>query len=388
MSRKIFPLLVLLVVLSMVLAACGGGAAPAAEEDAAPAAEEAAAPAANDAANDTASAADAPGETEGAAPAEGGSTLATVKERGYVICGGNAGVPGFGYLDTEGNYSGFDIDYCKALAAAVFGDAEKHEIRPLSSQERFTALQSGEIDVLIRNTTWTLSRDTDLGANFTATTFYDGQGFIVRKADGITTLEDLEGGTVCVQTGTTTEANLADVMAARGINYEPVVYEDVETGWTTYEEGRCDAYTTDKSGLVSRRTLLANPDDHIILDETISKEPLGPVVRHGDDQWFDIVQWTVFATFFAEEHGITSENVDQVMAETINPREKSFFGTEGELGSFLGLDSDWAYNIIAQVGNYEEIYNRNLGPDTLTYIPRGMNSLYTDGGLLYAPAWR
>jgi len=361
MSRKFFPVFATLIVLSMVLAACGGGAAPAEE---APAAE---APA--------------------AAPV-GGSTLETVKERGYVICGGNANVPGFGFLDTEGNYSGFDIDFCKAVAAAVFGDAEKFEIRPLSSQERFTALQSGEIDVLIRNTTWTLSRDTDLGANFTATTFYDGQGFIVRKADGITALEDLEGGTVCVQTGTTTEANLADTMAARGINYEPVVYEDVEVGWTTYEEGRCDAYTTDKSGLVSRRTLLTVPDDHMIMDETISKEPLGPVVRHGDDQWFDIVQWTVYATFFAEEHGITSANAADKMASTTNPREKSFFGTEGELGSFLGLDADWAYNIVSQVGNYAEIYDRNLGPDTLTYIPRGLNSLYTDGGLLYAPAWR
>ena len=374
MSRKLFPVLALLIVLSMVLAACGAPAAPEAPAEEAASAE--------------AASAEAPGETEGPAPAEGGSTLATVKERGYVICGGNSGVPGFGFLDTEGNYSGFDIDFCKAVAAAVFGDAEKYEIRPLSSQERFTALQSGEIDTLIRNTTWTLSRDTDLGANFTATTFYDGQGFIVRKADGITTLEDLDGGTVCVQTGTTTEANLADVMAARGISYEPVVYEDVETGWTTYEEGRCDAYTTDKSGLVSRQTLLTVPEDHVILDETISKEPLGPVVRHGDDQWFDIVQWTVFATFFAEEHGITSANIDDMMANTISPAEKKFFGTEGELGSFLGLDSDWAYNIVSQVGNYAEIYDRNLGPDTLTYIPRGLNSLYVDGGLLYAPAWR
>ena len=388
MSRKLFPVLALLIALSMVLAACGGGAAPEAPaEEAAPVAEEAAA--VEEAAPvEEAAAVEEAGETEGAAPAEGGSTLATVKERGYVICGGNSGVPGFGFIDTDGNYSGFDIDFCKAVAAAVFGDATKYEIRPLSSQERFTALQSGEIDTLIRNTTWTLSRDTDLGANFTATTFYDGQGFIVRKADGINTLEDLDGGTVCVQTGTTTEANLADVMAARGISYEPVVYEDVENGWATYEEGRCDAYTTDKSGLVSRQTLLTVPSDHMILDETISKEPLGPVVRHGDDQWFDIVQWTVFATFFAEEHGITSANVDQMMADTVTPSEKKFFGTEGELGSFLGLDSDWAYNVISQVGNYEEIYNRNLGPDTKTYIPRGLNSLYTNGGLLYAPAWR
>ncbi len=379
MSRKFFPVFALLIVLSMVLAACGGSAAPEAPAEESAAAEEAPAEEA---------VAEEAGETEGAAPAEGGSTLATVQERGYVICGGNASVPGFGFIDTEGNYSGFDIDFCKAVAAAVFGDAEKYEIRPLSSQERFTALQSGEIDTLIRNTTWTLSRDTDLGSNFTATTFYDGQGFIVRIADGISALEDLDGGTVCVQTGTTTEANLADVMAARGISYEPVVYEDVETGWTTYEEGRCDAYTTDKSGLVSRRTLLENPDDHMIMDETISKEPLGPVVRHGDDQWFDIVQWTVYATFFAEEHGITSANIDDMMAETQSPSEKKFFGTEGELGSFLGLDANWSYNVVSQVGSYSEIYDRNLGPDTKTFIPRGLNSLYTDGGLLYAPAWR
>ena len=387
MSRKLFPVFALLIVLSMVLAACGAPAPEAAPVEEA-AVEEAAAEevVADEPAEEVA--ADAPAETDGPAPAEGGSTLATVQERGFVICGGNSGVPGFGFLDTEGDFAGFDIDFCKSVAAAVFGDAEAFEIRPLSSQERFTALQSGEIDVLIRNTTWTLSRDTDLGANFTATTFYDGQGFIVRKADGISVLEDLDGGTVCVQTGTTTEANLADVMAARGISYEPVVYEDVETGWTTYEEGRCDAYTTDKSGLVSRQTLLTVPSDHVIMDETISKEPLGPVVRHGDDQWFDIVQWTVFATFFAEEHGITSANIDDMMANTVSPSEKKFFGTEGELGSFLGLDAAWAYNAVAQVGNYAEIYDRNLGPDTLTYIPRGLNSLYINGGLLYAPAWR
>lgn len=325
---------------------------------------------------------------DGGAAAGFGETLKTVTERGHVICGGNANVPGFGYLDTEGNYAGFDIDYCSALAAAIFGDSSKMEIRPLSSQERFSALQSGEIDVLIRNTTWTLTRDTDVGGNFVHTTFYDGQGFIVRKADDITTLEDMDGGTVCVQTGTTTEANLADTMAARGIAYEPVVYEDVEVGWETYENGRCDAYTTDKSGLVSRRTLLTAPDDHMIIEETISKEPLGPMVRHGDDQWFDIVQWTVFATFFGEEHDITSANVDDVKASTENPRVMGFLGLEADLGVKLGLDNNWSYNIISQVGNYAEIYNRNLGPDTPTYIPRGMNSMYTDGGLLYAPAWR
>ncbi|MBT3389026.1 MAG: amino acid ABC transporter substrate-binding protein [Chloroflexi bacterium] len=352
MSKKLFPIVALLMVLALVFGSLPVAAGNAAQE------------------------------------AGYGATLATVQERGYVICGGNASVPGFGFLDEAGDYNGFDIDFCKAVAAAVFGDAEAYEIRPLSSQERFSALQSGEIDVLIRNTTWTLTRDTEVGANFVHTTFYDGQGFIVRKADGINTLEDMDGGTVCVQTGTTTEANLADTFAARGISYEPVVYEDVETGWTTYEEGRCDSYTTDKSGLVARQTLLSVPEDHMILDETISKEPLGPVVRHGDDQWFDIVQWTVFATFFAEEHGITSENAAEMMAATTNPREMSFFGAEGDLGVKLGLSNDWAYNVISLVGNYAEIYNRNLGPDTATYIPRGLNSLYTDGGLLYAPPFR
>ena len=328
------------------------------------------------------------GEAGPAVPQGYGATLKAVQERGYLICGVNAKVPGFGFLNEQGEYQGFDIDFCRAVAAAIFGDPTKVEFRPLSAKERFTALQTGEIDVLIRNTTWTLTRDTEVGANFVHTTFYDGQGFIVRKDSGIETLEDLEGAAICVQTGTTTETNLRDVLDAHGIEAEVVVYDDVEAGWAAYEEGRCDAYTTDKSGLVARRTLLKNPEEHVILDVTVSKEPLGPVVRHGDDQWFDIVQWTVFATFYAEEAGVTSQNVDQVKAETKNPRVRSMLGLEGDLGKKLGLSNDWAYNIIKHVGNYEEIYNRNLGPDTPTYIPRGLNKLYTEGGLLYSPPFK
>ena len=362
--RKLFPIAAVLIVLSMLLAACGGGAAP---TEAAPAGgEEAAAPAAAE-----------------------GSTLQTVMDRGKLICGVNKAVPGFGFLQEDGSYAGFDIDFCKALAAAIFGDPEGHiEYRPLTAKERFTALQTGEIDVLIRNTTWTLTRDTELGANFAPTTFYDGQGFIVRKDSGITKLEDLDGATICVGAGTTTELNLADVFAARGISYTPLVFEGADEATGAYEEGRCDAYTTDKSGLVARRTVMANPADHVILEETISKEPLGPVVRHGDDQWYDIVQWTVFATFTAEEYGITSANVDDIKSSTENPTVKKMLGLEGDMGAKLGLSNDWAYNIIKYVGNYAEIYDRNLGPDTPTYIERGLNSLYTDGGILYAPPIR
>ncbi len=327
------------------------------------------------------------GGEEAAAPV-GGDTLQTVLDRGMVICGGNASVPGFGFLGEDGSFSGFDIDYCRALAAAIFGDASKFEIRPLSAKERFTALQTGEIDVLIRNTTWTLQRDTELGANFVATTFYDGQGMMVRKDSGITTLEQLNGATICVSAGTTTELNLADVFASRNIEYTPLVFETADEVSGAYEEGRCDAYTTDKSALVARRTVMADPEAHVILDETMSKEPLGPVVRHGDDQWFDIVQWVVFATFTAEEFGITSANVDEIRASTENPTVKKLLGLEGEMGQKLGLSDDWAYNIIKQVGSYAEIYDRNLGPDTPTFIPRGLNSLYTDGGLLYAPPVR
>ncbi len=321
-------------------------------------------------------------------PAGYGETLKTVQNRGKLICGVNSQVPGFGYVDSAGNFSGFDIDFCRALAAAIFGDATKVEFRPLTAAERFTALQSGEIDVLIRNTTWTTVRDTELGGNFVHTTFYDGQGLMVPADSGIKTLQDLEGGTICVQTGTTTELNLADKMAEAGISYTPAVFDNADNTFAAYQEGRCDAVTTDKSGLVARRAILPDPQNHVILDITLSKEPLGPMVRHGDDQWFDIVQWMVFVTFSAEEFGITSANVDQVRASATNPEVKRLLGLEGDLGLKLGLTNDWAYNIIKQVGNYAEIYDRNLGPNTPTYIPRGLNQLYINGGLLYAPPFR
>jgi len=318
-----------------------------------------------------------------------GETLAVVQERGNLICGVNGQLPGFSFLDSEGNYSGFDADFCRALAAAIFGDESKVEFRNTTTQERFTVLQTGEIDVLMRNTTWTLVRDTELGLNFTATTFYDGQGIMVPVDSGITTLADLEGGTICVQKGTTTELNLADVMATEGINYTPAVFEDVNATYGAYAEGRCDAATSDKSQLSSvAKGLLPDPENHVILDITLSKEPLGPVVRHGDDQWFDIVKWVIFATIAAEEYGVSSANVDDMLATSENPEIRRLLGAEGELGLKLGLANEWAYNVIKLVGNYAEIYARNLGEDTPTYIPRGLNSLYTDGGVLYSPPFR
>jgi len=376
--RKLFAITGILVVASLVLVACGG-AAPSGGGETVTVVETVVV---------TVEVPAAPAAPAVVAPAGYGVTLETVKARGNLICGVNAQVPGFGYVDASGNFSGFDVDYCRALAAAIFGDPGKVEFRPVTAAERFTALQSGEIDILSRNTTWSLVRDTELGGNFVHTTFYDGQGMMVPADSGIATLEDLDGGTICVQTGTTTELNLADVMAARGVSYTPAVFEDADSTFAAYSEGRCDGVTTDKSGLVSRRTVLADPSAHIIIDETMSKEPLGPMVRHGDDQWFDIAQWTVFALFSSEEFGITSANVDSVMASATAPEIKRLLGVEGDLGLKLGLENNWAYNIIKLVGNYEEVYNRNLGPDTPTYIPRGYNSLYTDGGLLYAPPFR
>jgi general L-amino acid transport system substrate-binding protein len=315
------------------------------------------------------------------------STLDIVKERGKIICVGNASLPGFGFLDEAGVFTGFDVDYCKALAAAIFGDASKHEIRATTASERFTVLQSGEADVLIRNTTWTMSRETDLGMNFAPTTFYDGQGIMVNRGSGIATLQDLNGASICVQTGTTTELNLADQMAAAGVSYEPVVFETADEVTTAYEEGRCDAWTTDKSGLVSRQTVMADPSAHEIMNVTLSKEPLGPAVRHGDDQWYDLVTWVVYATFTAEEMGISSANLDSFMSST-DPNVMKLLGMEGEFCGKIGLANDCFVQVIKQVGNYGEIYNANLGPDTVFNLPRGLNSLYTDGGLLYAPTIR
>ena len=328
-------------------------------------------------------------ETAAPAAQEGESTLDIVRERGTLLCGGNANLPGFGYLDPDSNeFAGFDVDYCRAIAAAVLGDADAIEVRATTGTDRFPVLQSGEVDVLVRNTTWTISRDTALGFNFAPTTFYDGQGMMVRKDSGIESLEDLEGGTICVQQGTTTEKNLADVYRALDVSYEPVVLADNPSTLAAYDEGRCDGFTTDKSGLVSSLTLLADPDAHVILEATMSKEPLGPLVRHGDDQWFDIVKWVTFGTFQAEELGITSANVEEMAATSEDPVVRNLLGVEGDLGQALGLDNDFMVEVIKQVGNFGEIYDAHLGPDTVFNLERGVNAQWTDGGLIYAPPFR
>ncbi|HMQ29670.1 MAG TPA: amino acid ABC transporter substrate-binding protein [Chloroflexaceae bacterium] len=390
-------LLVLAAAMALLLAACGGQQpqAPAAEATA-PAAAEATAPAAAEAtappATEAATAAPAPAAT--AAPAGGtaaqpatGGRIQTIISRGNLICGVNNVLAGFGNVDQAGNYSGFDVDFCRAVAAALFDDPDAVEFRPLTAQERFTAVQTGEVDVLIRNTTWTLSRDTSVGLDFAPITFYDGQGMMVRQDSGINSLEDMDGARVCVQTGTTTELNLADNFRALGLDFEAVVFQEADATFQAYESGQCDGFTTDKSGLVSYQTRAANPADHQILDVTMSKEPLGPSVLQGDVQWADAVRWIVFATIQAEEYGITSENLGEFEASDV-PDIRRFLGAEGELGQGLGLANDFAARVIRHVGNYGEIYNRNLGPDTPFNLPRGQNALYTDGGLLYSPPFR
>ncbi len=316
------------------------------------------------------------------------SLLDEIKVRGTLVCGVSTGLAGFTDVNSDGSFSGFDVDFCRAIAAAVLGDAKAVEFRQLSSQERFVAVQTGEVDVLVRNTTWTSSRDTDVGLNFSPTTFYDGQGFMARNDSGIETLADLEGRRICVQSGTTTELNLADVLGALNIGFTPVVFEDSDVIYNTYDEGGCDAVTTDKSGLVSRRTSLNDPSAHSILAATISKEPLAPSVLDGDDVWSDAVSWVVYGLITAEEFGVTSANVESVAMETINPSLKKMLNDEGGIVSQIGLRSDGLFQAIKQVGNYAEIYNRNLGPDTPFNVPRGLNSLYTNGGILYAPPLR
>jgi general L-amino acid transport system substrate-binding protein len=396
MTRKNFSLFALLTIVAILVAACGGGGAtqapqaPAGEAQASPVVETVEVIRTVVVTVEAPAAAATPQVQIQVAQAPGfGETLKAVQARGNVICGVNGQLPGFSFLDPDGNYSGFDADFCRAVAAAVFGDATKVEFRATTTGERFTVLQTSEIDVLMRNTTWTLIRDTELGLNFTVTTFYDGQGIMVPTDSGLATLEDLEGGTICVQKGTTTELNLADVMATAGVSYTPAVFEDVNATYGAYAEGRCDAVTSDKSQLSSvAKGLLPNPDEHVIMDLTLSKEPLGPVVRQGDDQWFDIVRWAIFATIAAEEYGVSSANVDEMRSTAINPEIKRLLGLEADLGLKLGLTNDWAYNVIKQVGNYAEIYDRSLGEGTPTYIPRGLNSLYRDGGVLYSPPFR
>jgi general L-amino acid transport system substrate-binding protein len=324
----------------------------------------------------------------GGSGAFAGETFDAVKARGELICGVHTGLYGFGAPDEKGNWSGLDIDMCRAVAAAVFGDATKVKYVPLSAQARLTALQSGEIDMLSRNTTWTLSRDTANGLNFTVTNYYDGQGFMVKKSLGVKSALELDGATVCVQTGTTTEVNLADYFRANKMNFTPVTIEKYEEVTAAYLAGRCDAITSDASQLAAiRANDTPDPADHVILPEIISKEPLAPAVRQGDDQWFDVVKWTIFATMEAEEKGVTSANVDEAKKST-DPTVMRLVGTTPGMGANLGLDEAWAYNIIKQVGNYGEIYERNVGMDSKLQLPRGLNAMWTKGGLMYSPAFR
>ena len=311
-------------------------------------------------------------------------TLDAVKEKDFIQCGVSQGLPGFSNPDEDGNWSGIDVDFCRGVAAAVFGDPDKVKYTPLSAKERFTALQSGEVDVLSRNTTWTLTRDSALGLNFAGVNYYDGQGFMVRTDLGVNSALELNGASVCTNIGTTTELNLADYFRANDMDYELVAFEKADEVVAAYDAGRCDVYTTDQSGLAAQRLKLTEPDAHKVLPEVISKEPLGPVVRHGDDQWLDIVKWTLYAMIEAEELGVNSANVEQMKAESENPSIKRLLGTEGEMGEALGLPNQWAYNVIAQVGNYGEIYERNVGIETPLGLERGLNALWKDGGLMYA----
>jgi len=373
--RKLTPALVALVLFTMVLASCAP--APAQPVEVTRVVEVTRiveAPAAAAAAT--------------AVPAAGPKRLDVVKQRGKVVCGIHTSLAGFGYLDADGKNVGFDVDFCRAVAVAVFDDPNAVEFVPVSAAERGPALQTGEIDLLSRNATWTSSRDAQWG-NFTVVMFYDGQGMLVRKASGFTTLEDLDGATVCVTTGTTTELNLADAFRQRGLQFTAVTFEDTPSVYGAYEQGRCDAATSDKSQLAAVRSGFANPEDHFIMDVTMSKEPLTPTVPQGDDQWFDIVKTVAFVLINAEELGVTSANVDE-MLKSEDPSIKRMLGVEGSFGQAdLGLSNDFAANIIRKVGNYGEMYDRYMGPEGLAFtLDRGLNKLWSNGGLIYAPPLR
>ena len=315
------------------------------------------------------------------------STLEKVKQRGVIVCGVHEGLPGFGLPDEKGNWSGLDVDFCRAYAAAIFSDPTKVKFRPLNAKDRFTALQSGEVDVLTRNTTWTMSRETTLGFLFASPNYYDGQGFIVRKKLNVTSATQLDGATVCVGQGTTTELNLADYFRSHNIKYEPVAFADADEVVKAYDAGRCDVYTDDATGLYGERIKMAVPDDNVILPEVISKEPLAPAVRQGDDKWFNIIRWSGYAMVQAEELGVTSKNADEMLKST-NPEIKRLLGVEGDFGKSLGLNNDWAYQIIKKVGNYGERFETDLGDGSQLKIKRGLNELWTKGRLQYSPPIR
>lgn len=318
----------------------------------------------------------------------GAATLDDVKARGELICGSNTGLTGFGAPDANGNWSGFDVDLCRAIAAAVLGDANKVKFVPTTGETRFTALQSGEVDLLVRNSTWTASRDSELALDFVAVNYYDGQGFMVKKDLGVSSAKELDGATVCIQTGTTTELNLADFFKENNISYQPVNVADDAEAQRQYTAGACDAFTTDASGLAATRATLPDADNHVILPEIISKEPLGPVVRHGDNNWGDVVRWTYYALLIAEEKGITAANVEEVLASTADEEVKRLLGASGDMGAKFGLDNAAFKNAIAAVGNYGEIFSRNIGEGTSINLARGLNALWTQGGLQYAPPFR
>jgi general L-amino acid transport system substrate-binding protein len=320
--------------------------------------------------------------------AAGAATLDDVKAKGHLQCGVSTGLAGFSFTDDAGGWDGFDVDFCRAMAGAIFGDREAVKFTPTTGKTRFTALSSGEVDVLARNTTWTFSRDADLKLTFVGVNYYDGQGFMTRKDLEVSSATELDGATVCIQTGTTTELNLADYFRSNGMSYEPVPIETNAEAQQKYLSEACDVYTTDASGLAATRATFEDPENHVLLPEIISKEPLGPLVRHGDDQWGDIARWVLNALIIAEEKGITSENVEDMAANSEDPEINRLLGGEGELGAMIGLEKTWAVDAILAGGNYGEIFDRHVGPETAIGLERGLNAQWTDGGVLYAPPFR